>query len=61
MKYFRESLDNLIGVDHRARHKHKNTVDRLDQYFENPIIHREINGDKIYVPLNLDRVWNQIS
>lgn len=45
MKYFRESLDNLIGVDPRARHKHKNKVDRLDQYFENPIIHREIHGD----------------
>lgn len=59
MKYFRESLDYLIGVNPRARHK--NNVDRLDQYFETPIIHREIHGDKIYVPLNLDRVWNQIS
>jgi hypothetical protein len=59
MKLSEESLRNLLGVNPRARHK--NEVDCLDQYFENPIIHRQIHGDKIYVPLNLDRVWNQIS
>ncbi len=32
----------------------------LEHYFENPIIHREIHGEKVYVPLNLDRVWNRI-
>jgi hypothetical protein len=58
MELFRESLENLLGVNLKARHK--NQADRLDQYFEESIIHREIQGDKIYVPLNLNRVWNQI-
>ncbi|MGM0878300.1 MAG: hypothetical protein ACQEWV_27250 [Bacillota bacterium] len=59
MKYSGESLENLLGVNQRARYKKE--VEILDQYFETPIIHREIHGDKIYVALNLDRVWNQIS
>ena len=58
MKLSGEILENLLGVNHRARHKQE--VDRLDQYFENPIIHRQIHGNKIYTPLILDRVWNQI-
>jgi hypothetical protein len=59
MKFSGESLENLLGVNPKARHK--NEVGRLDQSFANPIIHRQIHGDKKYVPLNLDRVWNQIS
>jgi hypothetical protein len=60
MKFSRESLDNLVGVNPRARRKNK--VDRcMNQYFKDPIIHRQIHGDKIYVPLHLDKVWNQIN
>ncbi|MRX56609.1 hypothetical protein [Metabacillus idriensis] len=59
MKYSGENFENLFGVIKRARLKKE--IENLGQYFENPIIHREIHGDKIYVPLNLDRVWNQIS
>jgi hypothetical protein len=58
MKSSRERLENLLGVKQRARYKKE--VENLDQYFETTILHREIHGDKIYVPLNLDRVWNQI-
>lgn len=39
----------------------KKEIESLDKYFLNPIIHRQINGDEIYIPLNLDRIWNQIS
>jgi hypothetical protein len=59
LKLSRENFENLLVVNQRARHK--NEDGRLGQYFNNPIIHRQIHGDKIYVPLNLDKVWNQIS
>lgn len=48
----------ILGTTPRARRKV--VYDSLDQYFLNPIIHREIHGDKIYVPLNLTRIWNKI-
>ncbi|WP_198510343.1 hypothetical protein [Bacillus solitudinis] len=25
--------------------------------FKNPIFHREIHGDKVYIPLNKERLW----
>jgi hypothetical protein len=25
--------------------------------FENPIFHRQINGDKVYIPLNKEKFW----
>lgn len=60
MKYSKVSLNNIFGVKYRARHKVK--ADRsIDQYFENPIIHREIHGDRIFAPLDLKRVWNQMN
>ena len=59
MKLSGEILENLLGVNHRARHKQE-VVSCWNQYFENPIIHRQIHGSKIYTPLILDRVWNQI-
>jgi len=59
MKSYGEKSENLLGGKQRARLKKE--MKNLDQYFETPIIHREIHGDKIQVPLNLDKVWNQIS
>ncbi|WP_187360392.1 C2 domain-containing protein [Priestia megaterium] len=58
MKVSGQRLEKLLGADLKARHK-KGVVD-LDQYV-NLIIHKQIHGDKVYFPLNLDRVWNQIS
>jgi hypothetical protein len=51
--------ENISGTKPRARRKE--LMDNLDQYFSNPIIHREIHGDKVYVPLDLKRIWNRIS
>ncbi|MED3561219.1 hypothetical protein [Bacillus xiapuensis] len=56
MKFSNQSLEKLRGVHKRARHK-VSGKHNLDKYFENPIIHREIQGDRIYVPLNLEKVW----
>ncbi|MCM3443241.1 hypothetical protein AB3Z07_03845 [Metabacillus halosaccharovorans] len=58
MKSSKVSLDNLLGKNTRA--KRKNIVGRESQDMEECIIHREIHGDKVYVPLNLERVWNSI-
>ncbi|CAI9394549.1 hypothetical protein BACSP_03781 [Bacillus sp. T2.9-1] len=41
----------------RARHKKEGLS--LDQCFSNPIIHREIHGNKVFVLLDLKRIWNQ--
>jgi hypothetical protein len=55
MKFSNQSLDKLVGTRKRARHKIYS-----EQYTEEPIIHREIQGDRVYVPLNLNRIWNKI-
>ena len=44
----------VLGSNPRARHK--NFYDSLEERFKNPIIHKEIHGDKVYVPLDLSRV-----
>ncbi|RBP90753.1 hypothetical protein DFO70_109260 [Cytobacillus firmus] len=59
MSTYEAGLENLLQGEQRARLK--NEMENLDQYFKTPIIHREIHGDKVYVPLNLDRVWNRIN
>jgi hypothetical protein len=59
MKMSNLNLDQLIGVRKRARRK-KSRSQYVEQYFRKPILHREIQGDRIYVPLNLERVWNEI-
>lgn len=52
-------LEKFLGNYQIARHK--NETETLEQYFIKPIIHRQINGDQVYVPLDLNRVWNQNS
>ncbi|KOP81547.1 hypothetical protein [Cytobacillus solani] len=59
MRLSGEGLNNFYGVSPRARHK--KGVDSMEHLFRNPIIHRQIHGDTVYVPLNIDRIWNQIS
>jgi hypothetical protein len=59
LKFSNQSLDKLLGTRKRARHKTNRSL-YLEQYFEEPIIHREIQGDRVYVSLNLNRAWNKI-
>ncbi|USK29416.1 hypothetical protein LIT32_04645 [Bacillus sp. CMF21] len=54
MKTSGESLENILGVHRKARRK--NQMYYLENSYKNPIVHREINGDKIYVPLDMERV-----
>lgn len=43
-----------------TRRGHKKEAEPLDRYFSNHIIHRQIKGDKVYVPLDLNRIWDKI-
>lgn len=49
---------SVFGGSVNIRTKRKKEMENLDKYFLNPIIHREIQGDKVYVPLNLSRIWS---
>ncbi len=57
MKFSNQSLDKLLGNRRQARHKSNDSL-VLKNYFEDPIIHKEIQGDRVFVPLNLNRIWN---
>jgi hypothetical protein len=59
MKFSTQSLGEIIGVKAIARHKAKPNH-HLEEQFENPIIYKQIKGDKVYVSLNLNRAWNQV-
>lgn len=48
-------VEYILGVDVRV--KRKKQIDDLDKYFSNPIIHRQIHGNEVYVPLDLGRIW----
>lgn len=59
MKISNQSLDSLLGAVKTARHT-KDEKRSLDSYFKNPIIHKQISGERVYVPLNINRVWNEV-
>lgn len=56
MKYSTVSLERLLGGRTMAR-RNGRRGSSLEDFFEDPIIHKEIHGDKVYVPLNLHRAW----
>ena len=51
-------IKNVLGTYSRAR-RQELINNSLDHYFLTPLIHKEIHGDKIYVPLDLNRIWNK--
>jgi hypothetical protein len=59
MRYTSNSLGDLLGIKPRARRKTM-SHHKLEECFENPIIHRQIHGEKVYVPLQISRLWNQV-
>lgn len=48
-------VEEVLGISFRARHK--GNLEATNS-FENPIIHRQVHGDKVYKPLNRS-LWNQ--
>lgn len=51
-------IEMVLGSKSRARYK--DFYESLMGSFKNPIIHREINGGKIYVPFDLSRIWDRL-
>ncbi|MFB5193731.1 hypothetical protein COJ96_02855 [Bacillus sp. AFS073361] len=60
MKISKVNLADFFGGNVRARRKVRKEQ-CPDTNFENPIVHKQIHGDKVYVPLNIGRVWNQVN
>jgi hypothetical protein len=59
MKKSNQSVEKLKGMHKRARHRNSEGQS-LMHYFKKPIIHKEIHGDRIYVPLRISSIWNGI-
>ena len=59
MKFSNQNFDRLLGVKKRARTKTNKNLN-WEHYFNEPIIHRKIQEDRVYVPLNLNRAWNKM-
>lgn len=51
---------NEMVLGQKPRARQKNFFGSLEESFKNPIIHKEIHGEKVYVPLNLSRIWNRM-
>ncbi|MCM3693114.1 hypothetical protein [Neobacillus niacini] len=59
MKKTSQSIEELKGMRKRARHRIRESESFM-QYFKKPIIHKEIHGDRVFVPLRISRIWNGI-
>jgi len=60
MKFSEVKIGDFFGGHVRARRKIR-MYQALDSDFQNTIIHRQIQGEKIYAPLDLDRIWNRVN
>ncbi|MCG3420051.1 hypothetical protein [Oceanobacillus jordanicus] len=45
-------VESILGVDVRIKRPIAE-IEKMDKGFSRPIIHRQIHGDEVYVPLNL--------
>jgi hypothetical protein len=59
MKISNQNFDRLLGAQKRARTKTNKDLN-WEHYFNEPIIHRTIHEDRVYVPLNLNRAWDKM-
>lgn len=50
-------VEYLLGK--RVRVARRELKDSLVERFKNPIVHKGIHGDKVYVPLDLNRIWDK--
>ncbi|WP_191991745.1 hypothetical protein [Bacillus aerolatus] len=56
MNLQKEYVKKLVGINSIARHKEESHI--ADQFL-NPLIHRQIHGSEIYVPLDLKQFWSR--
>lgn len=52
-----EDFKNFLGIN-PARHKTEGLS--VNPCFSQLIIHKEIHGNRVFVPLDLKRVWNRL-
>ncbi|WP_181884354.1 hypothetical protein [Neobacillus piezotolerans] len=55
MTYYKK-IENILGIDVRARARILYQENRISDPFKNPLIHKQINGREI-VPLDVKRLW----
>ncbi|WP_316568900.1 hypothetical protein [Neobacillus sp. YIM B06451] len=55
MTYYKK-IENILGIDVRARARILYQENRISDPFKNPLIHKQINGREI-VPLDVERLW----
>jgi hypothetical protein len=51
---FDYQLEKLFGITGRTRRKKE---EREYDPFERPLLHRQIKGDAVYIPLDTERLW----
>lgn len=56
MNLQKEYVKKLAGIHSIARHKENRQ--EIEQFW-NPLIHKQIHGSEVYVPLDLQRLWNR--
>ncbi|KKB34277.1 hypothetical protein [Bacillus thermotolerans] len=56
MNLQREYVKKLIGLNSTVRRKEEGYT--IEQ-FSNPLIHRQIHGNEVYVPLDLQKLWGK--
>ncbi|MCM3713295.1 hypothetical protein [Halalkalibacter oceani] len=50
--------DNLdMSMSKQAAERRKQLEKELRNQFKNPIIHKAIKSDKVYVPLKVEKLW----
>lgn len=55
---YHKMIRSVLGVDVRARNSKYGSDNYAYNPFQNPIIHKQINGEEI-VPINLSKLWNK--
>jgi hypothetical protein len=51
---FDYSLEKLFGVNRQTRSRRE---ERTHDPFERPLLHRQIKGETVYIPLDTERLW----
>ncbi|KKB34165.1 hypothetical protein [Bacillus thermotolerans] len=56
MNLQKEYVKKLAGIHSVARHKE--TENKQDSFLR-PLVHKQIHGSEVYVPLDLERLWSR--
>lgn len=54
---YTKTIRSVLGIDVRARCSNIQSDNHAFDPFQNPIIHKRVNGEDI-IPLNVSKLWN---